>query len=106
MFNDIPIGPVTIHMYGLMIALGFLSAYSLCVYRGKRRGLSEDILWGILCCAIVGGLIGTRILYYIVELPSILKDPSICGILKMDMWSMAELLAGCWQGFSTAAKRK
>ena len=47
MFNDIPIGPVTIHMYGLMIALGFLSAYYLCVYRGRRRGLSEDILWGI-----------------------------------------------------------
>ncbi|MDE7211531.1 MAG: prolipoprotein diacylglyceryl transferase, partial [Lachnospiraceae bacterium] len=64
MFNDIPIGPVTIHMYGLMIALGFMGAYYMCVHRSKKLGLDEDILWGLLCGAIVGGLAGTRLLYY------------------------------------------
>ncbi len=106
MFNDIPIGPVTIHMYGLMIALGFLSAYSLCVYRGKRRGLSEDILWGILCCAIVGGLIGTRILYYIVELPSILKDPSILWDFKNGYVVYGGIIGGVLAGFLYCRKKK
>lgn len=106
MFNDIPIGPITIHMYGLMIALGFLSAYSLCVYRGKRRGLSEDILWGILCCAIVGGLIGTRILYYIVELPSILKDPSILWDFKNGYVVYGGIIGGVLAGFLYCRKKK
>ena len=47
MFNDIPIGPVTIHMYGIMIALGFLAALGLCIRRSSRFGLDENILWGI-----------------------------------------------------------
>ncbi|MDE7325319.1 MAG: prolipoprotein diacylglyceryl transferase [Lachnospiraceae bacterium] len=106
MFNDIPIGPVTIHMYGLMIALGFLSAYYLCVYRGRRRGLSEDILWGILCCAIVGGLIGTRLLYYIVEFPSILKDPSILWDVKNGYVGYGGIIGGVLAGFWYCRKKK
>ena len=69
MFNDLKIGPVTIHMYGLMIAIGFLSALLLTSYRGKKRGMNDDIIWGIFFCAIFGGMAGSRILYYIVELP-------------------------------------
>ncbi len=106
MFNDIPIGPVTIHMYGLMIALGFLSAYYLCVYRGRRRGLSEDILWGILCCAIVGGLIGTRLLYYIVELPAIFKDPSILWDFKNGYVVYGGIIGGVLAGFLYCRKKK
>ena len=41
MINDIHIGPITIHMYGLMIALGFLAALGLCLKRGKKTGLED-----------------------------------------------------------------
>lgn len=47
MFNKITLGPITIYMYGLMIAIGFASALFLCNYRGKKRGLSEDTIFGI-----------------------------------------------------------
>ena len=33
-------------------------------------------------CAIIGGMLGTRILYYIVEIPEIMKDPSILWDFK------------------------
>lgn len=82
MFNDISIGPFTIHMYGLMIAIGFLAALALCSYRGKKRGMDDDIIWGIFLCAVVGGFAGTRLLYYLVELPQIIKDPSILWNFK------------------------
>lgn len=82
MYNDINIGPVTIHMYGLMIAVGFISALFVTSYRGKKKGLDEDIIYGLFYCALIGGLLGTRILYYIVEIPSILKDPSILWNFK------------------------
>lgn len=77
MLNEIQIGPVTIHMYGLMMGLGFISAYFLSDYRAKKKGLNQDIVFGILWCAIIGGLLGARLLYYIVEIPSIISDPSI-----------------------------
>lgn len=77
MFNDIVIGPVTFHMYGLMIAIGFGAALLMCLKRGKKRGMDEDIIYGLFFCAVFGGMIGCRILYYIVEIPNILKNPSI-----------------------------
>ncbi len=57
MFNDIKIGPVTFHMYGLMIAVGFLVALMIVLKRGKKKGLSEDTIYGIFYCAIIGGLL-------------------------------------------------
>lgn len=82
MFNDIKIGPVTLHMYGLMIAIGFLSALFIVLKRGKKKGLSEDTIYGMFYCAIIGGLLGCRLLFYIVDLPSIIKDPSILWDFK------------------------
>lgn len=77
MFNDITLGPITIHMYGVMIGIGFLSAYFLSAYRGKKQKLNDDIIWGIFLCAVFGGLLGCKILYYIIAIPDIIKDPSI-----------------------------
>lgn len=82
MFNDITIGPITIHMYGLMIAIGFFSALMMTLHRGKKKGFNEDIIYGIFFCAIIGGMVGSRILYYIVELPQIIKNPSILWNFK------------------------
>ena len=38
MINEIQIGPLTIHIYGLMIGIGFISAYLVTDYRGKKKG--------------------------------------------------------------------
>lgn len=77
MLNEIQIGPVTIYLYGLMMGIGFISAYFVSDYRAKKKGLNTDILFGIFWCSVLGGLIGARVLYYIVELPNIVNDPSI-----------------------------
>ena len=91
MFNKITLGPITVYMYGLMIAIGFASALFLCNYRGKKRGLSEDTIFGIFLCALIGGMVGCRLLYYIVELPAIMEDHLFYGISKTDMSFMVEL---------------
>lgn len=77
MFNDIHIGPITLHMYGIMIAVGFLFALFLSIRRGKRRGLDEDIFYGILLCAMIGGILGSKLLYIIVSLPQIMENPAL-----------------------------
>ena len=77
MLSEIQIGPLTIHLYGLMMGIGFISAYLVTDYRGKKKGYHSDIILGILWCSVLGGMIGARLLYYIVELPSIIQNPSI-----------------------------
>jgi prolipoprotein diacylglyceryl transferase len=64
--GSISIGPLSIHAYGLMIALGVIAAVWLC---GKRleaagTGTREDIN-SIAVWAVIAGVIGSR-LYYVV----------------------------------------
>ncbi len=77
MFNDITIGPITIHMYGICIAAGFFLALMLCLYRAKKKGLSTDIVWGIFYCAIIGGLVGCKLLFILLSIPDIIENPSL-----------------------------
>lgn len=82
MFNDITVGPITFHMYGLMIAIGFMMALLLCLKRSRKLELNEDIIYGIFFCAVFGGMLGSRTLYYIVEFPHIIENPSILWDFK------------------------
>lgn len=82
MINEIKLGPITLHMYGLMIALGYMSALFICTYRGKKRGFDPNRITNIFYFAILGGLVGCKLLFYIVELPHIIKDPSILWNFK------------------------
>lgn len=71
------IGPVTIYGYGLMIAIGILAAFFVAEKRAKQFGLSGDTVFSIGLWCMVGGILGAKLMYYIVELPAIIKDPSI-----------------------------
>lgn len=106
MFNKITIGPVTIYMYGLMIALGFFSALVMTDYRGKKRGLSEDTIFGIFLCAIFGGIVGCRLLYYIVEIPAILNDPSILWNFKIGYVVYGGIIGGILTSYIYCKKKK
>ena len=101
MLNNITIGPVTFHMYGLMIAIGYMSAYLICEYRAKKYGLDENIIWGLLICSILGILIGSRVLYYIVSIPQILEDPSILWNFRNGYVVYGGICFGGWQQTTT-----
>lgn len=71
------IGPFTIYGYGLMIAIGFCSAYLACEFRAKKQKLDPELLFGILVCSLVGGLAGAKVLYWITRWKDILENPKI-----------------------------
>ena len=78
MYNDLlTIGPVTIHGYGLMTAVGILAAYFSAEYRAKKKGLDADKVFGLVICCVVLGYICSKLLYIITVLPDILADPSL-----------------------------
>ena len=71
------IGPFTVYGYGLMIAIGVLVAYSVGEYRAKKQGLSPDELFWITVSCLVGGILGAKLLFILVEIKAIIADPSI-----------------------------
>ena len=71
------IGPFHVYGYGFMIAVGIICAFTIGCFLAKRSGLDDDALFSMGLVGIVGGIIGAKLLYYIVEFPSILADPSI-----------------------------
>ncbi len=57
----IPIGPLFIHFYGVIIMLGALAGAWLASREAQRRGESSDRAWDALTWAIIGGVIGARL---------------------------------------------
>jgi phosphatidylglycerol---prolipoprotein diacylglyceryl transferase len=71
------IGEFIIHSYGFMIAIGILAAVLVGMKRAKNRGLSQDVVADISIYGVIGGMLGAKLLFLIVELPDIIKNPSV-----------------------------
>ena len=55
------LGPLTIHVWGVFVALGFLFAGFMAARFAKQRGESPEIIWDLVLWMIVAGMIGGRI---------------------------------------------
>lgn len=69
-------GSITLYSYGFMIAVGIMSALALSLYRAKRLGFNTDAIMDLGTYGVVGGFIGAKLLFWIVELPSIIHNPN------------------------------
>lgn len=69
------VGPLTIHGYGLMIALGILVCIFMGTYRAKKHHLKEDAVLDIAIFSILAGFIGAKLLFVLVEFDRFLEDP-------------------------------
>lgn len=81
MHNEIfTIGKITIHGYGLMIAIGFLAAILIGMYRAKKKNMRQEAILDIAIYGIVFGFLGGKLLYVIVEWKRFIENPwSVLG---------------------------
>jgi phosphatidylglycerol:prolipoprotein diacylglycerol transferase len=56
-------GPLTIHWYGVMIALAFLAGLWTATRRARRENISSERIADIVLWLMVGGILGARIVY-------------------------------------------
>lgn len=71
------IGPLTIYGYGFMIAVGVLAAWLVAAHRAKKQKLSEDHVFYLVICCVIGGILGAKLLFWITEFGEIIQDPSV-----------------------------
>ena len=57
------IGRLTIHWYGVMIALAFLAGLWTATLRARREKISGERIADITLWLMVGGIIGARAVY-------------------------------------------
>lgn len=108
MYNDLfSIGPLTIHGYGLMTAIGILSAYFTAEYRAKKKGLKPEKIFGLVCWCVILGYIGSKLLYMITILPDLIADPSIFLHSLGDGWVvLGGILGGILGGYIYCRRSK
>lgn len=107
MMNDLfTIGPLTIHGYGLMMAIGILAAYLSVEYRSSRNGLDQEQIFPLGIWAVGGGLLGAKLLYYITELPAIIKNPSLLLNVTDGFVVYGGIIGGILGGYLFCRRRK
>jgi phosphatidylglycerol:prolipoprotein diacylglycerol transferase len=73
---DLPIfGTVTITSFGVMMALSFLTGFWIVRLELKRKGLDEELAGDVLMGAIIGGIVGAKIYYVLLNWPQTVQDP-------------------------------
>ncbi|MBO7364795.1 MAG: prolipoprotein diacylglyceryl transferase [Lachnospiraceae bacterium] len=76
------IGSVTVYGYGLMIALGIILIFIIFLRLAPKYGLDPDIYFNGGVIGVITGLIGAKVMYWIIELDEVIKDPSM--LLRLD----------------------
>ncbi len=71
----IELGPITLYSYGLMMALGFMAAYTVLHKEHLRLKLKVDNAGTLLIIGLVSGIIGAKILYLFTDWDRFVQDP-------------------------------
>jgi phosphatidylglycerol:prolipoprotein diacylglycerol transferase len=64
------IGPISIQVWGLMVALGFLIGAFASSWMLKRRGLQTQVVWDLLSWVVVGSIICARLFHVLLYEPN------------------------------------
>ena len=69
------VGSITITSFGVMMALSFLTGYWIVRLELRRKGMDEDLAGDVLMGAIIGGIVGAKLYYVLLNWPQTVQDP-------------------------------
>jgi phosphatidylglycerol:prolipoprotein diacylglycerol transferase len=69
------LGPLTLHTYGMLVALGFAAALFYCLRRAEREGIDGDAFMNLFFIIVAAAIAGSRLLYVLFNLPFFLEHP-------------------------------
>ena len=84
-----------VHLFGIMIALGILAGLYVTVKHAEKYNLNGDKIYDLVLQLLVGGVIGARILYILLNLGYYLSSPlSVFSIHRGGLAFHGAVLAG------------
>lgn len=60
-FATLSLGPITLHVWGMFVAGGFVLAGVMAAWMAKQRGDNPSIIWDLVVWTMIAGMIGGRI---------------------------------------------
>ena len=101
MYNNLfSVGPLTFHTYGLMTAIGIISAWLTAEANTKKKGMDPEQIFGLVISCLVFGYAGSKLLYILTVLPQLLEDPSLWRESLATGWVVfGGLLGGIFGGW-------
>jgi phosphatidylglycerol---prolipoprotein diacylglyceryl transferase len=69
------LGQLTVHTYGFLIAIGFLTAVWIVRTLAIRSGLDANRVVDLCFCCLLSGFVGARLLYVITQWSVFASDP-------------------------------
>lgn len=95
------IGPLTLHTYGLFVAIGFISALLFTVKIAKTSGINAHQVTDMAFVMILWAVIGSRLMYVLFNFSFYLEDPIVIfkiweGGLVFSGGLLAAVLALAW----------
>lgn len=71
----IQIGHFGLRWYSLAILAALAAGIALTLKEARRKGINEDMIWGVATWGVIGGLIGARLFHVADNLDKYLADP-------------------------------
>jgi phosphatidylglycerol---prolipoprotein diacylglyceryl transferase len=96
------IGSFEIRWYGVMIVLAVIAAIGISLLEAKRKGVSQDTIWDIGLWAVIGGVIGARLLHVIDKWDYYFSHPEqLLNFAGLAVWGAVlgggvAILIYCW----------
>jgi phosphatidylglycerol:prolipoprotein diacylglycerol transferase len=73
---DLPVlGTITITSFGVLMALSFLTGFWIVRIELLRKGMNEELAGDVLMGAIIGGIVGAKVYYVLLNWPQTVQDP-------------------------------
>ncbi len=67
---------LTLPAYGMMMACGIIAAFILLYFERKILPIIDDDYYSIVICALAGGMVGAKLLFWLVNIKTIIANPS------------------------------
>ena len=64
------IGPFHVYFFGLMIAIGIITAEFFAEWLAKKRGIKDDTILNVAIIGVIAGVVGARLFYILFYNPS------------------------------------
>ncbi|MFC1501254.1 prolipoprotein diacylglyceryl transferase [Elusimicrobiota bacterium] len=61
------LGPITIHTYGFILALGIFMGLQYILFKAKQNSISSNFMLDLVLFSVIDGLIGARLVYVVVN---------------------------------------
>lgn len=100
-WTQIVLGPVTIQVWGLFVALGVVASLAVLRWYAKREGLSVDALFDASLWILIAGFIGARLFFLLTDIDFYISQPAAAlavwdGGMSISGGFLFAVLAGLW----------